>query len=73
MARIYVWDLEKSAMATDKTNQFKLDYPLGSLLPSSGKGGMEGEYRRGANIWGKVLKLCRVPTFDICNALNVNA
>lgn len=35
-AVVIVGDLEKSAMPTDKTNQFKLDYPLGSKLPLLG-------------------------------------
>lgn len=54
-AVVIVGDLEKSAMLTDKTNQFKLDYPLGSKLPLlrvwSGAEGRERVQWGLANIW----------------------
>lgn len=55
-AVVIVGDLEKSAMPTDKTNQFKLDYPLGveATLVGRVKEGEERERERErglANIW----------------------
>lgn len=51
-AVVIVGDLEKSAMPTDKTNQFKLDYPLGVEATLVGGVKREEERERGlANIW----------------------
>lgn len=74
-AVVIVGDLEKSAMPIDKTNQFKLDYPLGSKLPLLSKWRQAEERDVGDwLIFGKSVEtFVRVPTFDIRNALNGNA